>query len=65
MLTISEKRAITVDDTLEPRSLIKGDCLSTDEKPVSGIANGSTLFEMDTATMYKFDQENDVWRAWS
>lgn len=44
---------------------IEGRCLSTDAKPTTGIANGSLLLEMDTATMYMFDEKGNVWRAWS
>ena len=40
-------------------------CLSSDTKPTTGIANGSTLFEMDTKTLYFFDEENETWRAWA
>lgn len=36
-------------------------CLSTDEKPVDGIKNGSCLYEMDTSTFYFFDEENKRW----
>lgn len=36
-------------------------CLSTDEKPVDGIKNGSWLYEMDTSTFYCFDAENRRW----
>ena len=36
-------------------------CLSTDEKPVDGIANGSWLYEIDTCTFYCFDEENQRW----
>lgn len=64
MLTIEVKKALTVDDELEPKYYIEGSCLSTDAKPTDGIANGSVLFEMDTGTMYKFDEENVAWRAW-
>lgn len=41
-----------------------GVCLSTDEKPLN-MANGSTLLEMDTGTIYAFDAENQQWRALS
>lgn len=41
----------------------EGACLSTDGKPTN-VANGSKLFEMDTAILYIFDQENETWRAW-
>lgn len=64
MLTTKVKKALTVDDELEPKYYIEGDILSTDTKPTTGIANGSVLFEMDTGTMYKFDEENEAWRAW-
>lgn len=64
MLTTKVKKALTVDDELEPKYYIEGDILSTDTKPTDGIANGSVLFEMDTGTMYKFDEENEAWRAW-
>lgn len=36
-------------------------CLSTDEKPIEGIANGSWLYEMDTCAFYCFDEENKRW----
>lgn len=39
--------------------------LSTDEKP-SGedIQNGAVFLEMDTATLYLYDKENELWRPW-
>ena len=43
---------------------IEGACLSTDAKPTEGIANGSKLMEMDTATMYMFDLISKTWIAW-
>jgi hypothetical protein len=36
--------------------------LSTDEKPTD-VANASTFYEMDTATLYMFDAQNGVWLA--
>ena len=46
--------------------LIKeGNCLSTDTKPIENIANGSMLMEMDTSTLYLFDEESHTWRSWS
>lgn len=39
-----------------------GDCLSTDTKPTDGIYNGSTLNELDTKMVFKFDAENKTWR---
>ena len=39
--------------------------LSTDTKPTatdySDLANGSTFLEMDTQTLYFYDEESDVW----
>lgn len=34
--------------------------LSTDEKPLN-VTNASTFYEMDTATIYMFDEQNKVW----
>lgn len=39
----------------------KGVCMSGDEKPTEGIANGSELLEMDTSTKYKFNLANSQW----
>ena len=44
----------------------KGECLSTDNKPVGDyIFNGSQLLEMDTSKVYFYDAENEEWRAWT
>ena len=45
--------------------LIEAACLSTDTKPTTGIANGSTCLEMDTSTLYFFDEASKTWRAWA
>ena len=42
---------------------INGSCLSLDTKPTTGIVNGSVLTEMDTGTVYMFDQEHSTWIA--
>lgn len=39
--------------------------LSTDTKPTTGIANGSTFIEMDTSKLYFFDEANSTWEEWS
>lgn len=39
--------------------------LSTDDKPTENVANGSVCIEMDTSTMYMFDEENNEWRPWA
>ena len=36
-------------------------CLSTDNKPTTGISNGSTCFVMDSGKTYIFDEENGEW----
>lgn len=38
--------------------------LSTDAKPVTGVANGSAFIEMDTSKLYFFDAANATWREW-
>jgi len=38
--------------------------LSTDEKPIEGVANGSCFIEMDTSNIYFFDLENLIWIKW-
>ncbi len=43
---------------------IEGACLSSDTKPTQGIENGSCLIEMDTSTVFFFDEQNHTWRAW-
>ena len=41
-------------------------CLSTDTKPSGAhIANGSVLLEMDTGTVYFWDEAGSTWRAWA
>lgn len=42
----------------------EGNCKSSDTKPVSGIANGSKLIEMDTATLWSFDEDTGTWIEW-
>ena len=41
----------------------EGHCLSTDTKPTSDIANGSCLIEMDSGTVYFFDEDGSDWVA--
>ena len=36
-------------------------CLSTDEKPTTGVSNGAILYEMDTKKFYMFDADNSQW----
>ena len=44
------------------KSYIEAACLSTDDKPTDGIANGSIILEMDTKKVYMFDEAGDTWR---
>lgn len=55
----------TVERAFNGNKMYKeGRCLSTDEKPTTGIANGSLLMEMNTTTLYMFDETGGTWRAW-
>ena len=38
----------------------EGSCLSTDAKPTD-VANGSILKEMDTGTVYMYDEAGEQW----
>ena len=46
------------------KALIEATCLSSDSKPTTGIANGSTCIEMDTSKLYFFDEKNKTWREY-
>ena len=35
--------------------------LSTDEKPIEGVGNGSIFFAADTCQVFMFDEEHQVW----
>ena len=36
--------------------------LSTDEKPVESVGNGSIFIEIDTGKVFLYDADNKVWR---
>ena len=36
--------------------------LSTDEKPVENVGNGSVFIEIDTGKVFIFDGQNKVWK---
>ena len=38
--------------------------LSTDDKPATGVGNGSCFIEMDTSTVYFYDEADSSWREW-
>lgn len=56
---------VTFDKVIQRgyKQYVEGKCKSTDPKPTE-YANGSILLEMDTATVYMFDEASEVWRAW-
>jgi hypothetical protein len=41
--------------------LIEGYCDSTETKPTTGIADGSTLLETDTGDLYVFNEAGAAW----
>ena len=43
------------------RNYIEAYGLSTDVKPVSGIATGSFFLEVDTGAAFLFDEDNEIW----
>ena len=52
----------TKRERMEPGYVVReGVCLSTDTKPTAGIGNGSTLMEMDTGSVYVFDEAGSTW----
>ena len=36
--------------------------LSTDEKPIDRVGNGSVFIELDTSKVFIFDEQNKTWR---
>lgn len=58
MVTITKVKIIN-----KGKSVVEGVCLSTDEKPTN-YGNGSMLMEMDTSTLYMFDEDSKTWGAW-
>ena len=36
--------------------------LSTDEKPIESVGNGSVFIEIDTGKVFIFDKQNKTWR---
>lgn len=36
-------------------------CLSTDTKPTEGVANGSICIEMDTGSIFMYDEAGAEW----
>lgn len=63
MVTFS-KYVYMGNDNDTPVNYVEGECLSSDTKPTENIYNGSKLMEMDTATLYMFDQGSAQWVPW-
>lgn len=59
---VTNNKAIYVGDN---KVLAEAAGLSTDAKPTTGIANGSTFIEMDTSKLYFFDEASGTWKEWS
>ena len=36
--------------------------LSTDDKPIERVGNGSVFIELDTGKVFIFDEQNKTWR---
>ena len=43
------------------KSYIEAACLSTDDKPTDGIANGSVCLEMNTGKVFVFNEAGNAW----
>lgn len=43
------------------KALVEIYCLSTDAKPTTGIANGSTCVEINTGKVYLFNEAGSAW----
>ena len=43
------------------KKYIEAVCLSGDDKPTEGIANGSLVLEMDTSKIYAFNEAGAAW----
>lgn len=64
MITYTVKRPAHGDNSGGIVNYIEGSCISTDTKP-DDVANGSIMMEMDTSTLYMFDENAGTWRAWA
>ncbi len=63
MLTFNRVDLVDTVDGVA-KNYVEGACLSSDTKPTTGVANGSLLLEMNTSTLYMFDEAGNTWRAW-
>lgn len=68
MIRFAKRQAFQFySDGTETKSIdmIEAYGLSTDTKPVDGVANGSCFIEMDTRKIFLFDEENKRWLLFS
>ena len=56
MVRILESKSLQTD-----LMYIEAAGLSTDEKPTSKVATGSTFFEVDTGKVFAFDEVSQEW----
>ena len=63
MIRILERKTFTSTNknVVEGKDYVEIACLSTDTKPTTGIATGSSAFEVDTGDVYFFDEESGEW----
>lgn len=61
MFTFGKNFIAGEDANGSPLYFGSGFCLSSDEKPTDGIANGSKVREMDTGKDYRFDLSSAEW----
>lgn len=54
------KRYIAIDGAMD-KEYREITCLSTDTKPTTGIINGSICLEVDTGTVFFYDEAADDW----
>lgn len=62
---MDDKITWVIEKTFDGNKMYKeGRCKSSFVKPTTGLVTGSSLIEIDTSTLYFFDAEDGVWRAW-
>lgn len=60
MITIEISTLVPPEGGADHKYRVEGSCLSTDMKPTD-VANGSILKEMNTGTVYMFDEAGEQW----
>ena len=70
MITANPQKTVQVSfvtaENPSPKCRFEFDALSSDSKPAefqgAMVANGSSLLEMDTSKVYKYDEAGEEWR---